>query len=105
MTIETIFAIWDWPTAVGLVLVGLVVGMILLPLAWPDRSQLTPSFPVAVSGVLSASIGLIFFVFLWLFREMAGTQFAERTISSGCQWLVFAAAMTMGLKLRDRITS
>lgn len=103
MTLGNALSIWDWPTALGLVFVGFLLGLVLLPLAWPVR--LTPGFPypVAVASVIATVAGVAFFIFLFVFRWINGVPNVERLLTSGLQWIIFSGGMSVGLKLRDRL--
>lgn len=100
MTVERVFAIWDWPTVFGLVVLGLVIGYALIPVMWPLRGM-EIAYPVLVSGLPWITIGGAFFLFEWVFRELNGVLFAERTLATGLQWIIFASSLTVGLKVRN----
>lgn len=103
MNLADAYSLWDWPTAGGLLVVGLITGLLLLPMAWPTRRLTRARYPVALASFLMAAVGVVFFVFLLVFRQLDGVPNAIRLITTATQWLMFCAALDAGLRIRDRI--
>lgn len=101
MTLANALSLWDWPTALGLVIVGLVIGYVLVPMAWPVE---TVNFPVRMTSFLTTVIGTVFFILIFTVRALAGVPNIERILTSALQWVVFSVSISAGLKLRDRMT-
>lgn len=97
MSFETAFALWDWPSAVGLFTVGILIGAILLPFAWSDRNR---AYPVWMAGFLVMTVGLAFFTFLIVARLFTHPEFAVRTIGTAAEWAAFTGGTIIGLRIR-----
>lgn len=52
MTIQNALSIWDWSTAIGLVVAGVTIGIVFHPYAWP-----TMRYPVFVAGTMASPLG------------------------------------------------
>ena len=98
MSLQNAFALWDWPSAIGLFGVGMLIGAILLPFAWPERTANRERYPVWTAGFLALMIGAVFFGFLIVARLFTiPVDMAIRTIGTSVEWVVFTAGMTVGL--------
>ena len=101
MNIDNALSLWDWPSVLGLVVVGIAFGWIAVPLAWPVRAAAHEEPPVAMAAFLMVLMFVVAFFFLIMFRYLTvPTPIAERTIGTALELLVFAFSAGIGLAIR-----